>query len=122
MIDRQQLARQYLALQAQGRIEDALAMLAENVVSSSPITGTKTGRVAVEAEMRSQPPGVLMMVVGEYGGTDSISASQVVWAEPEDDGKIVKIAGKAPVFGSLKIALTFDKEAKIDSLDVRLGS
>lgn len=121
MIDKKQLARDYLAFQVQGRTDDALAMLADNVVASSPMTGVKTGRHDVEAEIRGLAPGGLLVVIGEYGGTDTISASQVAWAEPEDDGDAVKVVGMTKTFGPMTVALRFDAQGKIERVDTRLG-
>src|SRR4051812_11898083 len=59
--------------------DDAIAMLADDVVSSNPMTGTQTGKAAVEAGIRGQPAG---------GGGFNIT-----WGEPMVEGNTVSIVG-----------------------------
>lgn len=106
MADRIALARQYLQLQRDGKIDEAVAMLADDVVASNPMTGTQTGKAAVEAGIRSRPAG---------GGM------QLQWSEPELEGDSVKIVATGAPFGPIKVVLGFNDEDKINRIDVGLA-
>ncbi len=58
MPSRVELARRQMELTREGKIDEALAMLADDVVASNPITGTITGKAAVEASIRNRPTGM----------------------------------------------------------------
>ncbi|HXF50916.1 MAG TPA: nuclear transport factor 2 family protein [Dehalococcoidia bacterium] len=106
MGDRIALARRYLELQRDGKIDEAVAMLADDVVSSNPMTGTQTGKAAVEAGIRNRPAG---------GGM------QLQWSEPELEGDNVKIVATGAPFGPIKVVLGFNDEDKINRIEVGLA-
>jgi hypothetical protein len=84
-------------------------MLAEDVVATNPMTGTQTGKAAVEAGIRNRPAG--------GGGAGDIS-----WSEPAEDGGDIKIVGTGSPFGPIRILLGFDGSDKINKIDIGLGS
>jgi hypothetical protein len=57
MTSRIELFRTLMTHQVAGRLDDAVAMLADDVVMNEPMTGTATGNAAVEAVMRGRAPG-----------------------------------------------------------------
>ncbi|MEX2245428.1 MAG: nuclear transport factor 2 family protein [Dehalococcoidia bacterium] len=101
------LARDFMALQRDGKLDDAVAMLADDVVSTNPMTGTATGKAAVEAGMRNRPAGA--------GGME------LTWSEPEADGDTVKIIGTGSPFGPIKVVVGFDGTDKVNKIDIGLG-
>jgi len=108
MGDRIALARQYMELQRDNKIDEAVAMLADDVSMTNPMTGTVTGKAAVEAAIRSQPRG--------DGGM------QIQWSDPELNGDTVSTVGTGLPFGPIKIAMTFNGEDKINKIDIGLGT
>jgi hypothetical protein len=109
MADRIQLARQYMEAQRDGKIDDAVAMLADDVVMSNPMTGTTTGKSAAEAGLRTRPAG---------GG----GAGNLTWREPVEADGAVKIVGDGSPFGPIRILISFNDEDQIAKVDVGLGS
>ncbi len=107
MADRLGLAKRYIQLQTDGKIDEAVAMLAEDVVASNPMTGTQTGKAAVEAGIRNRPAG---------GG-----GMQLQWSEPEAEGDAVKIVATGAPFGPIKITLGFNDQDQINKIDVGLA-
>ena len=106
MGDRAALATKFMSLQEEGKTDDALAMLADDVVASNPMTGTQTGKPAVEAGIRSQPAG------GSMG---------ITWGAPAVDGDIVSIVGTGSPFGPIKITMGFNGSDQINKIDIGLG-
>ena len=107
MADRKQLARQYMELQRDQKIDEAVAMLAEDVTATNPMTGTATGKAAVEQQIRSRPPGGQM---------------QLEWAEPVEEGGDIKIVGTGSPFGPIRILIGFNADDKINKVDIGLGT
>jgi len=108
MADHIQLARQYMEAQRDGKIDDAVALLADDVVMANPMTGTTTGKAAAEAGLRSRPAG---------GG-----AAGITWREPVDADGAVKIVGDGSPFGPVRILISFNDKDLIAKVDVGLGS
>ena len=108
MADRKELAQQYMALQRGGKIEEALAMLTDDVVASNPMTGTQTGKAAVEAGIRNRPAGA--------------AGANIEWSEPVDEGDTVKIVGTGSPFGPIRILVGFNTDDKINKIDIGLAT
>jgi hypothetical protein len=108
MADRKQLARQYMELQRDNKIDEAVAMLSDDVVATNPMTGTSTGKAAVEQGIRNRPAGA--------GGMN------IEWSEPVEEGDKVKIVGTGSPFGPIRILVGFNDEDKINNIDIGLGS
>ena len=107
MANRSDLAKQFMSLQADGKTDDAIAMLADDVVASNPMTGTQTGKPAVEAGIRSQPAG---------GGGMTIT-----WGEPAVDGDVAHGRRAGSPFGPIKIILGFNASDQINKIDIGLA-
>lgn len=107
MADRSELAQKFMGLQEAGKTDDAIAMLADDVVASNPMTGTQTGKPAVEAGIRSQPGG---------GGMG------ITWGAPVVDGDIIAIVGTGSPFGPIKISIGFNASDQINKIDIGLGA
>ncbi len=108
MADRLEIAKNYMALQGAGDVDGAVALLADDVTISNPMTGTTTGKDAAAAGMRNRPAG---------GG-----AAGVTWREPVADGDNVKIVGDGSPFGPVRILISFTGDDKIQKVDIGLGS
>lgn len=108
MADRIELARQFMELQRDGKIDDAVQMLADDVVSENPIQGTVIGKAAVESNMRNRPGG-------------GAAGAGVQWTEPELDGDTVTTVGTGLPFGPIKISLTFNSNDKISRIGVGMA-
>src|SRR3990172_8733515 len=102
MADRLEIAKNYMALQGAGDVDGAVALLADDVTISNPMTGTTTGKDAAAAGMRNRPAG---------GG-----APGVTWREP------VAAGGNATPFGPVRILISFTGDDKIQRVDIGLGS
>lgn len=109
MADRIQTARNYLEFQRDGKVDEAVALLADDVVLSNPMTGTVTGKVAAEQSIRNRPAG---------GG----GAGNITWREPVEDGENVKIVGDGSPFGPIRILVSFNDSDQISKVDIGLGS
>jgi hypothetical protein len=103
MANRIDLFREFMTHQTEGRLDDAIAMLADIVVMNEPMTGTSTGKAAVEAVMRGRPPGG-----GDMGMT---------WSEPEEHGDAVTLVGSGGPF-PIQVAVSFDASNKINKIDI----
>jgi hypothetical protein len=108
MADRIEIAKSYMALQGAGDVDGAVALLADDVVISNPMSGTTTGKDAAAAGMRNRPAG------GAAGG--------ITWRDPVADGDNVKIVGDGSPFGPVRILIAFTGEDKISKVDIGLGS
>jgi hypothetical protein len=82
-------------------------MLADDVVMSNPMTGTTTGKDALQAQMANRPAA---------GGDMKIS-----WGAPEADGDGVKIVGTGSPFGPVKVVLGFNEADFISRIDIGLA-
>jgi hypothetical protein len=100
------LARQYMEYQRDQNFDAALAMLADDVVVSNPMTGTMTGKEAVEQGMRNRPAG---------------GAGGITWAEPQETGNMVKVVGTGSPFGDIKIEISFNSDDQISKIDIGLA-
>jgi hypothetical protein len=107
MATRSELAQQFMDLQRDGQTDDAVAMLADDVVASNPMSGAQTGKPAVEAGMRGQPNG---------GGGFNIT-----WGEPALEGDTVSIVGTGSPFGPIKILIGFNGDDQINKIEVGLS-
>lgn len=107
MADRKALAQQFMQLQQDRKIDEAAAMLADDVTASNPMTGVQTGKANVEAGMRSQPAG---------GGGFTIE-----WQEPTEEGDVVSIVGTGSPFGPIKIQIGFNESDKVNKIDIGLA-
>ena len=58
MADRTELTKTFIALSGDRKFDEAVAMLADDVTSTNPMTGTVTGKAAVEAGMRGRTGGL----------------------------------------------------------------
>jgi hypothetical protein len=100
------LAHKYLSYQLEGKVDELLALMADDVVLNLPMFGKLSGKAAVEQQQRSRPVG---------GGAD------IAWADPAEDGETFVLAGTGGRFGGIRIALTFNDDDKVCNIDVRLG-
>jgi hypothetical protein len=107
MADRSELAKKFMALQADGKTDDAIAMLADDVVASNPMTGTQTGKAAVEGGIRTQPAG---------GGGFTID-----WQEPTVEGDTATIIGTGSPFGPIKVVIGFNGSDQVNKIDIGLA-
>jgi len=108
MASRVELARQYMDYQRERKIDEMVAMLADDVVMSNPMTGTTTGKAAVEQQVRNRP-------MGGGGGM------QLTWSEPEEEGDSVKILGSGSPFGTIKVVLSFSQDDRITKIEAGLA-
>ena len=109
MASRLEIAKQYLELQQERKIDEMLGMLADDVSMSSPMTGTISGKPALEQTVRNSP-------MGGGGAMGNIS-----WADPVQDGDGMKIVGTGSPFGPIKIVLSFNGDDQINKIDAGLA-
>jgi hypothetical protein len=107
MASRVELARKQMELMRDGKVDEALEMLADDVVASNPMTGSQTGKEAVAAGIRNRPAG---------GGGMNIQ-----WSDPEEEGDTVKIVGTGSPFGPIKIVIGFNASDQINRIDIGMG-
>ena len=107
MATRIDIALQYMQLLGSDKADEMLAMLAEDVVMTNPMTGTTTGKAAMQAQMANRPAA---------GGGMNIS-----WGAPEADGDGVKIVGTGSPFGPVKVAIGFNDADQISRIDIGLA-
>jgi len=107
MASRIELAQQYMTYQQEQKMDETLAMLADDVVMSNPMTGTTTGKAALQAQMANRP--------AAGGGMD------ISWGAPEADGVGVKIVGTGSPFGPVKVVLGFNDSDQISRIDIGLA-
>lgn len=121
MADRKELARQYVARLSDGKIDEAVAMLAAGVVATSLTTPERKGRAAVEAAIRGVPAGTVALVLAEYGGISSVVGAALTWSEPVEEDGAVKVVGTGSPYGPVRIRLAFNAAGKINRIDTGLG-
>ncbi|OGO50787.1 MAG: hypothetical protein A2148_03660 [Chloroflexi bacterium RBG_16_68_14] len=109
MASRVDLAKQYMDYQQERKLDEMLAMLADDVVMSNPMMGTITGKGALEQQMRNRP-------MGGGGGMGNIT-----WSDPEEEGDSVKIVGTGSPFGPIKIVLAFNADDMINRIEAGLA-
>lgn len=112
MASKIELAAQYMAFQQEQKVDALLAMLADDVSMTSPMTGTISGRDALADQFRTRPMG---------GGGANSPMGDITWLDPEEDGQDVKILGTGSPFGTLKITLGFNDNNKINKIDAGLA-
>jgi hypothetical protein len=100
------LAKKFMEAQRDNKPDDAIAMLADDVTSSNPMTGTQSGKAAVEAGMRNQPP----------------APFEIQWGEPQENGDEVKVVGEGSPFGPIQIVLGFNGSDQINKIDIGLAT
>lgn len=103
------LAKQYMGLLQERKMEEMMDMLADDATMSNPMTGTINGKEALAEQMRNRPMG------GGGGGMN------LTWSDPEEEGDAVKILGSGSPFGTIKILLSFNAEDKINKIDAGLA-
>lgn len=107
MATRTDIAQQYMHLLGSDQPDAMLAMLADDVVMTNPMTGTTNGKAAMQAQMANRP---------SAGGGMNIS-----WGEPEAEGEGVKIVGTGGPFGPVKVVLGFNDADEINRIDIGLA-
>ena len=95
--------RDFMTFQLEGDLDGAVAMLADDVVLTDPVTGTATGKPAVEAVIRSRPPGS--------------SGEGMTWSEPAMEGDAVVLIGTGAPF-PIRVAVRFDSADRINKIDI----
>ncbi len=105
MATRIELAKQYMQLQADQKREESMDMLSEDVTMTNPMTGTMSGKAALQAAMANAPAGQM----------------QINWGEPAEDGDTVSIVGTGSPFGNIKVVLGFNASDEIDKIDIGLA-
>lgn len=105
MASRADLARQYMQLQADQKREESMDMLSEDVTMTNPMTGTMSGKSALQAAMANAPAGQM----------------QIDWGEPAEDGDDVTVVGTGSPFGNIKVVLGFNASDEINRIDIGLA-
>jgi hypothetical protein len=108
MASRIEIAQQYMDHFAAQRTDESLAMLSDDIVMTNPMTGTITGKAALQAQLAAAPQG---------GG----GGMNITWGAPEADGDGAKIIGTGSPFGPVKIALGFNDADLINRIDIGLA-
>ncbi len=108
MPDHLDIVRRYIAAQRDNRIDDALALVADDVVLVNPTLGTFNGKPAVEVVWRTRP--------ARGPGAPGIS-----FGEPVIAGDEVKLPGIGP-FGAFRILFAFNAGDLITKVDIGLGT
>lgn len=111
MASKIELAKQYMEYQQEQKIDELLAMLADDVTMSNPMTGTINGKDALAEQIKNRPMG---------GGANS-PMGNITWHNPEEDGDDVKVLGTGSSFGTLKIVIGFDDGDKINKIEAGLA-
>lgn len=108
MASRIELTQQYMGYQRNQQTDEMLAMVADDVTMSSPMTGIVTGKDALAQQMNNRPAG---------GG----GMGDITWSDPEEDGDDVKIVGTGSPFGPIKIVLTYNADDQISKIEAGLA-
>ena len=106
MASRLEIAKQYLELQQERKTDEAVALLADDVVLTNPMTGAITGKTALEQQMRNPAMDGNM---------------QLTWSEPEADGDGVKIVASGSPFGTIQVVVGFNAADQISTIDIGLA-
>jgi len=102
------LARRYLDLQRENKLDDLLALMADDVSFTLPMAGTTTGKPAVEKQFRARPAGERL--------------SKLDWADPTEDGDTVTLVGTGGQFGAIRLMLTFNAADEVCKIEIGLGA
>lgn len=111
MASRIELVKQYMALQSEQNVDELLALVADDVIMSNPMTGTINGKEALAEQMKNRP----------MGGGGNSPMGNITWSDPEEDGDDVKVLGTGGSFGTLKILLGFNDDDKINKIEAGLA-
>jgi len=109
MATRIELAKQFIDYQLEQRVDDLVAMLAEDVTMSSPMSGAISGKDALAEQIRNMP-------MGSDGPMGNIT-----WADPEAEGDDVKVLGSGSPMGTLKILLGFNDDDQVNNIEMGLA-
>ena len=107
-MDHIDIVRRYIAARRDGRIEDALAFVAEDIVLINPVIGTFTGKAAVAKFWRVSPGG-------------GARPENLTFSEPAIEGEIVRLPGVSP-FGPIRILFSFNAADEITRIDIGLAT
>ena len=107
MASRIEIAQEYMRLLGGDSGDQMLAMLADDVVMTNPMTGTTNGKAAMQAQMTNRPAA---------GGMN------ITWGAPEAAGDAVKIVGTGSPFGPVQVVLGFNDAELINRIDIGLAS
>jgi SnoaL-like domain len=110
MASRVEIAKQYMDLMREQKMDEMMDALADDVTMSNPMTGTITGKDALRQQVQNRPAG------GAGGGMGDIN-----WSDPEEEGDSIKILGTGSPFGTIKIVLSFNDDDKINKIDAGLA-
>ena len=108
MVSRIELTQQYMGYQQNQQTDELLAMLADDVTMSSPMTGIVTGKDALAQLVSNRPAG-------------SAGMGDITWSDPEEDGDDIKIIGAGSPFGPIKIVLTYNADDQISKIEAGLA-
>jgi hypothetical protein len=97
------LARQYLALQQARKLDELVAMMADDVELIMPMLGTVSGKGAVEQLFRNRPAA---------GGAD------LIWSDPTEEGDTVTMVGTGGPFGPVRLLLAFNAANKLTRVEL----
>ena len=109
MASKIEIVKQYMDCVRERKLDEMVAMLADDVSMTTPMTGTVSGKAALEQQMRSGP----MSGGGGMG--------EITWSDPEEVGEDVKIVGTGSPFGPIKIVLSFNSDDLINKIEAGLA-
>jgi hypothetical protein len=109
------LVRNFSLLLREGRIEEVMRYLAEDVVYEGNIA-TVQGKQAVARllRFRSQVPLLL--------GSDDASETKIAWSNLEEEGDTVKVVGSCAPDAKIEVAYVFDTQDKLARIRMRGAS
>ena len=110
MATRIELAQQYMDYQREQKVHDLVAMMADDVTMSSPMSGTISGKAALAEQIKNRP----------MGGGGNSPMGNITWSEPEAEGDDVKVLGTGSPMGTLKILLGFNDDDKVNRIEMGL--
>ena len=111
MASRIELVKEYMAFQSEQNVDELLALVADDVTMSNPMTGTINGKDALAEQMKNRP----------MGGGGNSPMGNITLSDPEEDGDDVKVLGTGGSFGTLKILLGFNDDDKINKIEAGLA-
>lgn len=111
MATRIELAQQYMDYQRDKKTDELVAMLADDVTMSSPMSGTISGKDALAEQIKNLPMS---------GGGDG-PMGNITWADPEAEGDDVKVLGSGSPMGTLKILLGFNDDDQVNKIELGLA-
>lgn len=111
MATRIELAQQYMDYQREQKLDDLVAMLADDVTMSSPMSGTISGKDALAEQMKNRP----------MGGGGNSPMGNITWSDPEAEGDDVKVLGIGSPMGTLRILLGFNDDDQINKIEMGLA-